>query len=130
MTATNETMTRNKVHFASGDAHCAAWHLPGANGACVIMAGGLGVTKEPGTDRFARRFNEAGFTVLAFDFRRLGESGGAPRQVVRVRDQLEDWEAAIALHARCPRSTPPGSSSGASRSRAGRCSTWPRAIPS
>ena len=48
-----------------------------------------------GTDLFARRFNDAGFTVLAFDFRRLGESGGQPRQVVRIREQLADWQAPI-----------------------------------
>ena len=35
--------------------------------------------------------------MLAFDFRRLGESGGEPRQIVRVGEQLADWEAAIAF---------------------------------
>ncbi|MGH3407875.1 MAG: alpha/beta hydrolase, partial [Streptosporangiaceae bacterium] len=86
---------RQKVWFTSGDAQCAAWHYPGASGACVIMTGGYAVTKEPGTDRFARRFHEAGFSVLAFDYRRLGESGGQPRQVIRLRDQIADWQAAI-----------------------------------
>jgi fermentation-respiration switch protein FrsA (DUF1100 family) len=61
------------------------------------MAGGFGVTKEPGTDRFAKRFNDAGFAVLAFDYRRLGESGGQPRQVARITEQLADWQAAIAF---------------------------------
>jgi pimeloyl-ACP methyl ester carboxylesterase len=59
------------------------------------MAGGAGVTKEPGTDRFAARFHAAGYSVLAFDHRHLGESGGTPRQVVRVREQLADWRAAL-----------------------------------
>lgn len=86
---------REKVRFVSAATECAAWHYPGSNGACVIMAGGFAVTKEPATDRFARRFNDAGFTVLAFDYRRLGESGGQPRQVVRIKDQLADWQAAI-----------------------------------
>jgi uncharacterized protein len=54
---------REKVRFTSGDAECAAWHYPGGNGACVIMTGGFAVTKEPGTDRFARRFHQAGFSV-------------------------------------------------------------------
>jgi predicted alpha/beta hydrolase len=93
---------REKVRFVSGDAECAAWHYRGANGACVIMAAGFGVTKEPGTDRFATRFHAAGFGVLAFDYRRLGESGGRPRQVIRLRDQLADWEAAIAFAAGLP----------------------------
>src|SRR5438552_823754 len=88
-------MQREKVRFASGDTTCVGWFYPGTNGAGVIMAGGFAVTKEPGTDRFAARFHDAGFTVLAFDYRRLGESGGQPRQVVRVREQLADWHAAI-----------------------------------
>jgi fermentation-respiration switch protein FrsA (DUF1100 family) len=93
---------RNKVHFASGDAECAAWHYPGTNGACVIMAGGFAVPKEPGTDRFAKRFNAAGFDVLAFDYRGLGESGGEPRLVLPVRNQLADWQAAITFAATRP----------------------------
>ncbi|TDP98118.1 alpha/beta hydrolase [Labedaea rhizosphaerae] len=92
MTASSE---RKLVRFASGDSECAAWHYPGTNGACVIMAAGGGVTKEPGTDPFARRFHEAGFTVLALDYRHLGQSGGRPRQVIRVKEQLADWQAAI-----------------------------------
>ena len=64
------------------------------------MAAGLGVTKEPGTDMFARRFHDAGFAVLAFDYRHLGESGGQPRQVVRISEELADWQAAIAYAAK------------------------------
>jgi len=90
-----ETLKRSKVWFSSGGVECAAWHYAGTNGACVVMAGGGGITKEPGTDRFAARFHAAGFSVLAFDFRRFGESGGTPRQVLRVREQLADWQAAV-----------------------------------
>lgn len=86
---------REKVRFASGTAECAAWHYPGTNGACVVMAGGFAVTMGPGTDRFAQPFNAAGFAVLAFDYRHLGESGGEPRQIAPVGDQLADWHAAI-----------------------------------
>jgi len=93
---------REKVWFDSGGTECAAWHYPGTNGGCVIMAGGFAVTKEPGTDLFAKRFHEAGFSVLAFDYRHLGESGGQPRQVVRVREQLSDWFAAIDFAGRLP----------------------------
>jgi pimeloyl-ACP methyl ester carboxylesterase len=35
--------------------------------------------------------------VLAFDFRRFGESGGEPRQIVRMGEQQADFEAAIAF---------------------------------
>ena len=97
---------RQKVHFDSDNTTCAAWHYPGTNGACVIMAGGLAVTKEPGTDRFAQRFVDDGFSVLAFDYRRFGESGGEPRQVARVGEQLADWQAAIAFAATLPEVDP------------------------
>ena len=93
---------REKVHFVSGGTECAAWHYPGTNGGCVVMAGGFAVTKEPGTDLFAARFRDYGFSVLAFDYRHLGESGGQPRQVVRVREQLADWKAAIEFAAGLP----------------------------
>jgi dienelactone hydrolase len=89
------SVEREKVRFPSGGADCAAWHHPSTNGACVIMAGGFAVPKEPGTDQFARRFGDAGFGILAFDYRGLGESGGRSRQVVRIGDQLADWQAAI-----------------------------------
>src|SRR5262245_54305862 len=91
----SEPTVRPAVRFESNDTDCAAWHYPGTNGACVVMAAGLAVTKEAGTDRFARAFAQAGFTVLAFDYRRLGESDGHPRQVVRIPEQLEDWHPAL-----------------------------------
>jgi pimeloyl-ACP methyl ester carboxylesterase len=89
------SVKREKVRFVSGDTECAAWHYPGTNGGCVIMAGGGAVTKEPGTDLFAKRFNAAGFAVLAFDYRHLGESGGEPRQIVRIGEGIDDWQAAV-----------------------------------
>src|SRR2546429_73366 len=61
-------MERQKIRFASGDTECAAWHYPGTNGGCVVMTGGFAVTKEPGTDLFARRVAEA-------------RAGGPPRWV-------------------------------------------------
>jgi uncharacterized protein len=99
-------MEREKIRFASGGSECAAWHYPGTNGGCVVMTGGFAVTKEPGTDRFAQRFHDAGFTVLAFDHRHLGESGGQPRQVQRTGEQLADWRAAIARARELPDVSP------------------------
>jgi len=96
----------HSVRFPSGDSTIAALHYPGVNGACIVMAGGTGVTKEPATDPFAPHFHSAGFTVLAFDFRRLGESGGSPRQVVEVGAQLDDYRAAIAFAVTLPEVDP------------------------
>ena len=97
---------RTELRFPSGGTECAAWHSPGSNGAAVVMAAGTAVTKEPGTGAFGRRFAEAGFTVLAFDFRHLGGSGGQPRQVVRVPEQVADWHAALAATAALPEVDP------------------------
>ncbi|SEK60106.1 alpha/beta hydrolase [Streptacidiphilus jiangxiensis] len=96
------SVERQGVRFTSAGAECAAWYYPGRNGACVVMAGGFAVPKEPGTDRFARRFQEAGFDVLAFDFRGLGESAhgqsaDGPCPVLTPRGQLADWRAAFAF---------------------------------
>jgi len=93
---------RGKVFFTSGGARCAAWHYPGDNGACVVMAGGFAMAKEPATDLFARRFQEAGFGALAFDYRGFGQSGGEPRQVAPVRSALRDWRAALGFAASLP----------------------------
>ena len=95
-------MHRQKVMVPSGGTQCTAWHYAGTNGACVILAGGFAVTKKPGTDLFAQRFHEAGFSVLAVDHRCLGESGGQPTQVVRIEDQPADWQAAIEFAASLP----------------------------
>jgi uncharacterized protein len=97
---------REGVRFVSGDTTCAAWHYPGSNGACVVMAGGFAVPKEPGTDLFASEFHAAGFTVLAFDYRHLGESGGEPRLVLGIGEQLADWNAAIEHAASLPQVDP------------------------
>src|SRR3954452_21135471 len=88
---------RTKVHFPSGKATCAAWHYPGTNGGCVVMASGTAVTKEPGTDRLPQESQEACWPGLASDSRRFGESGGEPRQIVRIGEQQADFEAAIAF---------------------------------
>ena len=95
-------MHRQKVMFPRGGTQCAAWHYAGTNGACVIMAGRFAVTKKPGTNLFAPCFHEAGFSVLAIDYRCLVESGGKPRQVVRIGDQLADWQAALEFAASLP----------------------------
>ena len=93
---------REAITFRSGVDDCAAWHYQGTNGACVVMAGGAGVTKEPATDRFAARFHAAGYSVLAFDYRHNGASGGTPRQIVRIGEQVADWEAALDRAATLP----------------------------
>src|SRR4051794_6507189 len=92
----HEESKRAKIWFSSGGGDCAGGHYAGTKRAGVAMAAGAGGPQEPGTDQFAARFHAAGFSVLAFDYRGFGESAGAPRQVLRIRDQLADWDAAVA----------------------------------
>jgi len=62
---------------------------------CIIMGHGLGGTKAMGLESYAIRFQEAGFAVLTFDYRHLGESEGEPRQLVWIPYQLEDYATVI-----------------------------------
>jgi len=65
----------------------------------VVMAHGLGGTKDSGLEPFAERFAQAGADVVLFDYRGFGLSEGEPRQVVDHRRHREDYHAAVA-HAR------------------------------
>ena len=62
---------------------------------CIIMGHGLGATKDAGLESYAIRYQEAGFAVLAFDYRHLGESEGEPRQLIWIPYQQEDYAAAV-----------------------------------
>jgi len=91
---------RQNVSFSVGGIPVRAWlYLPRSGSGpvpCVVMAHGLGATKEAGLESYAIRFQEAGLAVLVFDYRHLGDSGGEPRQLVWIPYQLEDTRAAVA----------------------------------
>jgi uncharacterized protein len=91
--------SRESVRFDVDGIPVHAWfYLPGVPGtavACIVMAHGLGGTKEMELDLYARRFQAAGFAVLVFDYRYWGESGGAPRHLIWIPHQLADWRAAV-----------------------------------
>ena len=92
-------MEPRELSFTSHGVRCAAWHLAGVGGAsgrpCVVMAHGFGGTLDTGLLAFATPFTEAGWDVLAFDYRGFGASDGGPRQDVSVRRQREDYHAAV-----------------------------------
>ncbi|KRB78488.1 alpha/beta hydrolase [Nocardioides sp. Root190] len=99
-------MGRQDVEFLSGGTRCAAWlYRPeqepdlAISVPVIVMAHGLGGTRTMRLDAFAERFAAAGYACLVFDYRHFGDSGGEPRQLLSVREQVADWEAAIA-HAR------------------------------
>jgi dienelactone hydrolase len=92
------TFTRHDVSFTSGEDSCAAWlYLPTAvtSPPVVILGHGLGATREMRLDGYAQRFAQAGIAALAFTYRHFGDSGGQPRQLLSIKRQLADWDAAI-----------------------------------
>jgi dienelactone hydrolase len=94
-----QSFTRHDVSFTSGTDSCAAWlYLPsgGAAPPVVILGHGLGATREMRLDAFAERFAQVGIAALAFTYRHFGDSGGHPRQLLSIKRQLADWDAAIA----------------------------------
>jgi dienelactone hydrolase len=91
-------ITRQNVSFNSGQDTCAAWlYLPdGVTPPPVVILGhGLGATREMRLDAFAERFAQAGIAALAFTYRHFGDSTGQPRQLLSIKRQLADWDAAI-----------------------------------
>ena len=90
---------RTDVTFRSGEDRCAAWlYLPTGvvTPPIVILGHGLGATREMRLDAFAEEFAKAGIAALAFTYRHFGDSTGQPRQLLSIRKQLADWDAAIA----------------------------------
>lgn len=96
---------RSDLEFESGGTRCAAWlYQPSSAAAspCVVMAHGFSAVREQRLDANAERFASAGLAVLLFDYRHFGASGGEPRQLLSIRRQLQDWEAAISTARRLP----------------------------
>src|SRR6201992_338000 len=96
-------MQREDVWFNSGSDRISAWLYrpdsggPGANTPLLVMAHGLGAVRTMRLDAYAERFAAAGYACLVFDYRNFGDSEGAPRQLLDVRRQLQDWTVAAAF---------------------------------
>lgn len=97
-------MDREDFEFDSRGTTCRAWFYPAQDESmdgpagipCIVMAHGLGGTRDAGLEPYAAAFASAGFAVLVFDYRYFGASDGRPRQLLSVAAQLADWAAAIA----------------------------------
>ena len=100
----------DQVTFTSEGVELDGWHFTGAGPTfdgpsgrpVVVMAHGLGGTKDSGLEPFATGLAEAGLDVLAFDYRGFGDSAGTPRQRASMAGQVEDYRAAMAAAARLP----------------------------
>jgi uncharacterized protein len=96
-------LTVEDVSFPSHGETCAAWHLTGQGDAfagergrpCVMMAHGIGGTRDSGLLPFAEAFADAGLDVLLFDYRSFGDSTGEPRQYAWPPRHREDYAAAV-----------------------------------
>ncbi len=128
-------MHPRSLTFPSGGERVHAWHftpgsdvLDSADGApVVVMAHGLGGTKDSGLAPFAARLAAAGMHVLAFDYRGFGESGGTDRQRVDVAGQIADYRAPSPLRVDWTGPIPVAPCCGACRCRAATsCPSRPR----
>lgn len=106
-------MAPEPVTFTSGGDPLDAWHFAATSDAfatagpqggrpVVVMAHGVGGTKDSGLAAFAEPLAAAGCDVLAFDYRGFGASGGTPRQTVSVAGQVDDYRAAVEAARRLP----------------------------
>ena len=64
--------------------------------AVIIMAHGLAALRQFKLVQYAKRFAQAGYAVVLFDYRYWGGSTGRPRELVSLTSQLEDWRTMIA----------------------------------
>ncbi len=103
-------MKHDQLRFPGQDAELDGWHFTGEGDAfagpagrpVVVMAHGVGGTKDSGLEPFATAIAEAGLDVLAFDYRGFGASGGTPRQRASMAGQVEDYRSAMAAAVRLP----------------------------
>lgn len=92
------SFVREDVRFASGDSECGAWfYRPEGSGPfpAVVLCHGLGAVREMRLDNYAERFAAAGIAALNFTYRHFGDSGGEPRQLIDIKKQHEDINAAL-----------------------------------
>lgn len=85
------------VAFDSGGTRCAARLYRSAEDGPrpgVVLGHGFTGTQDQ-LAAYAQAFADRGLAALTFDYRHFGDSGGEPRQVVDVAEQLEDWRAAV-----------------------------------
>jgi len=103
---------RRPITFPSKGLLCRGWlYTPDELGAgqrapAIVMAHGFSAVKEMYLPPFAERFATAGFAVLVFDFRHLGESDGQPRGQIFPQEQQEDYRNAISWVCRQPQVDP------------------------
>lgn len=108
--AKTNSVTSKRVTFTSGGVQCVGYlHLPaqphGGMVPCIVLGHGFTGTQDR-LQGSAERFAAEGMAALTFDYRNFGESEGEPRQVIRLKDELEDFRQAIAFARQQPQIDP------------------------
>lgn len=65
------------------------------NPAVIVMAHGLAGLRHFKLILFAKRFAQAGYAVVLFDYRYWGGSTGTPRELVSLSEQQRDWQTVV-----------------------------------
>lgn len=90
---------KKNVVFKSHGTNCDAWlfypQKKEDKYPVIVMAHGLGGTKDLLLEGFAREFVKLGFAVLVFDYRYWGDSEGQPRNMTIYTKLIEDWHSAL-----------------------------------
>jgi dienelactone hydrolase len=110
MTIKSYAFASSEESFTSRGVRCAARvYRPAGTDAprpVVVMGHGFGGVRALRLYDYAERFVAAGYIVVVFDYRGFGESDGAPRQVLDVTMQLQDWRAALQFGRTLPGADP------------------------
>lgn len=64
--------------------------------AVIVMAHGFAALRQFRLIEYAKRFAQAGYAVVLFDYRYWGGSTGSPREQISLTDQLNDWKTVVA----------------------------------
>lgn len=95
-----------RVTFPSSGTEIVGYHYSPTtqtgNVPAVIVAHGLGGLQTSRIMPFAERFAQAGYHAMTFDYRFWGQSAGTPRNVIDVKDQQDDYRAAIGFIKQLP----------------------------
>jgi len=89
---------RENVTFSVNGSTLSAWFyktVKSEQAPCIVMSHGFCGTKDMGLQQYALKFNNAGFSVLTFDYRYFGDSEGSPRQLYCGPYQVDDLKGAV-----------------------------------
>lgn len=94
----NQNIKVEERDFYSGGTRCSALYYKVSTSTpkgIIVMANGLGGVKELWLNKFADFFCKNGYDCLLFDYRNFGTSDGKKRQLVNVKDQIQDFNSAV-----------------------------------